>query len=109
MAFAIFISSIPVRLDATNKTSPIGGVESPTVTVTHMTIAKCNGWIPRAITEGPRRGPSIKMEGVTSRNIPAIKINIITKKRMSVLLSVIPKIKADTLAASPVSVTIPEK
>jgi len=59
-----------LRVEATNNTSPIGGVASPTVRLTHITMAKCNGSIPSDCIVGASNGPSIRMAGPASKNIP---------------------------------------
>ena len=56
--------------DATNKTSPIGGVTKPIVRFTHIMIAKCSGCIPNKTIVGAKIGPNTRIAGPASKNIP---------------------------------------
>ena len=60
----------PVKLDVTNRISPMGGVANPTVTLMHMMMAKCSGSTPNWNSVGPRIGPMMRMAGTASKNMP---------------------------------------
>ena len=79
IAFAIVSTFSPDTDDATNKTSPIGGVANPTVKLTDIIIAKCTGCTPSSTKTGPRIGPKIIIAGPASRNIPTINKSILIK------------------------------
>jgi len=70
MARAIVVTRSPDTAEATNSTSPIGGVASPTVRFTHMMMAKCTLSTPSWVKTGARIGPRMMIAGPASRNMP---------------------------------------
>ena len=83
----------PETEDATNKTSPIGGVANPTVKFTDIMIAKCTGCTPRSINTGPKIGPRMIIAGPASKNIPTINRTTLIKNSKIRGRSVRPKMK----------------
>ncbi len=92
-----------------NRTSPIGGVASPTVTLTHITTAKCNGCMPKSINIGPKTGPNTNMAGPASRNMPMISSTMLRRRSSIRTLSVIPNMRSAIIDARPETVMIHAK
>ncbi len=79
IALAMDSTRSPETLEATNSTSPMGGVARPTVRFTLMIIAKCTGSTPRAMKIGARIGPRMMIAGPASRNMPMMNSRMLIR------------------------------
>lgn len=88
-AFAISSTGISVKLLATNRLTPTGGVTKPIAKFTTIITPKCIGSTPKLRTSGNKIGVSINMAGVVSIIIPTNSNNIFITINMVIRLEAI--------------------
>ena len=71
---------------------PTGGVIVPIDKLKQSRIPNCIGLMPNAVHIGSKIGVKIRIAGVTSINVPTTSNSTFIKRRISILLSVRPRI-----------------
>ena len=76
---------------------PTGGVIVPIDKLKQSRIPNCIGLMPNAVHIGSKIGVKIRIAGVTSINVPTTSNSTFIKRRISILLSVRPRIAVASL------------
>ena len=77
---------------------PTGGVIVPIDKLKQSRIPNCIGLMPNAVHIGSKIGVKIRIAGVTSINVPTTSNSTFIKRRISILLSVRPRIAVASIS-----------